>query len=84
MLPRTEGYAYDGVWDSSIVQGPFCCRAVPKTLIVSYDSQFFCTSLQVLAALQRERTALQVERDAAEAAHTALSDLRIYQASVQS
>jgi hypothetical protein len=34
MVARVGGYAYDvGVWDLSIVQGPFFCRAVPNLTI---------------------------------------------------
>ena len=41
MVPRIEGYAYDvGVWDLSIIQGPFSiARAKPQR----YDSQTFAS-----------------------------------------
>ena len=45
MVPRTESYAYDvGVWDLSIVQGPF--SVVPCQTLISRFATF--ASLYIL------------------------------------
>ena len=55
MVPRTGCYTYDvGVWDWSIVQGPFPCRAVPSPDVTIRN---FC-----IAAQRRQRRVPWPER----------------------
>jgi hypothetical protein len=55
MVPRTEGYAYDvGVWDLSIVQGPF---SVARCQPLRSRIRHVCIRVPVrcLGALSRDR-----------------------------
>jgi hypothetical protein len=59
MVPRTEGYAYDvGVWDLSIVEGPFC-HPVP---IPNVTIRHFCIAVLVCASTSALPLALLTAR----------------------
>jgi hypothetical protein len=59
MVPRTEGYAYDvGVWDLSIVQGPF--SVAPCQTLESRFAFFCILHLRFVELQQHRRAALQL------------------------